>query len=266
MIYLNKEALNKINKITKDNVYILADFDRTITLGSSNTSWSILAKSDMVPKEYVIERQKLYDIYRPIEINEQLPYETKNKLMIEWWTKHIELFIKYELKEEVVNYAAKNLRVMAFRDGAEEFLKDMYEKNIPIIIISAGIGNFIEQFLIKNNCYYQNIHIVSNFIKFADGKAVGMADNIIHSLNKNEVALSNSIKDLLINRPNIVLLGDGLADTLMVSKEKGEKALKIGFLEENVKENLEIYRKSFDIVCTDNTSFKELKRKLVKKL
>ena len=38
----------------------------------SKTSWSILASSDLVPKEYVKERQELYDYYRPIEIDEVL--------------------------------------------------------------------------------------------------------------------------------------------------------------------------------------------------
>ena len=71
--------------------------------------------------------------------------------MTEWWKKHIGLFIKYKLSEEVINDAAVNLRVMSFSKGAKELLKNLKDRNIPVIIISAGIGNFIEQFLIKNN-------------------------------------------------------------------------------------------------------------------
>jgi 5'-nucleotidase len=82
--------------------------------------------------------------------------------MTEWWNKHINLFIKYKLSEDVVNQAAKNLRVITFRRGSKEFLEEMYKRNIPVIIISAGIGNFIEQFLIKNGCNFNNIYIVSN--------------------------------------------------------------------------------------------------------
>ena len=141
----------------------------------------------MIPKEYVNERQVLYDYYRPYEIDESLDYDTKNCLMSEWWNKHFSLFIKYKLPEEVINDASKNLRVMAFRKGAKAFLENMRDRNIPVIIISAGIGNFIEQFLIKNNCNFSNIFIVSNFIKFENGIAVRVSDNVIHSLNKNEV-------------------------------------------------------------------------------
>ena len=33
------------------NLFVVADFDRTITNGSSKTSWSILSESSLVPKE-----------------------------------------------------------------------------------------------------------------------------------------------------------------------------------------------------------------------
>lgn len=262
MILVKKETLEKINNWTDDTIHVLTDFDRTITVGNSESSWSILSKSDKVPKEYVIERQEFYNYYRPFEIDETLDFETKNKLMIEWWNKHIGLFIKYKLSEEVINDAAMNLRVMSFRKGAKEFLKRMYEKNIPVIVISAGIGNFIKAFLIKNNCDYSNIYIVSNFIKFENGTAVGVEDNVIHSLNKNEVALPNDIKEIIVNRPNIILLGDSISDIKMAKEEERENALKIGFLDEKIEENLSYFKNAFDIVCIDNSDYDELSKEI----
>lgn len=107
MIIIKNGTLDKIKDWKDDSIYVLTDFDRTITVGNSESSWSILSKSNMVPREYVEERQKFFDYYRPFEINEKLDYETKNKLMTEWWNKHIGLFIKYQLSEEVINSAAK---------------------------------------------------------------------------------------------------------------------------------------------------------------
>ena len=66
-----------------DNLYVVADFDRTITNGSSKTSWSILANSDLVPKTYVVERQTLYDYYRPIEVSDTVDYSYKLQMMKE---------------------------------------------------------------------------------------------------------------------------------------------------------------------------------------
>lgn len=258
MINIKNNVIDKIKDWNKDNIHIVTDFDRTITVGNSDSSWSILSKSEEVPKEYVSERQELYSYYRPIEIDENMDYDTKNQHMIDWWNKHINLFIKYKMKEEVINNAANNLRVMCFRDGAQEFLKSMHDKGIPVIIISAGIGNFIKQFLIKNNCDFDNIYIVANFIKFEDGVAVGISDNVIHALNKNEVSLPDNIKELLVDRNNIILLGDAISDIKMVSENKKNDALKIGFLEENIDENYKYYDEAFDIVCTNNTGYDEL--------
>ena len=262
MITIKEGTLKRIKDWTDETIYILTDFDRTITIGNSESSWSILSKSSEVPKEYVEERQEFYNYYRPFEIDETLDYETKNKLMIEWWNKHIGLFIKYKLSEDVINNAARNLRVMSFRAGAKEFLKDMFDRNIPVIIISAGIGNFIKQFLIKNDCDFPNIFIVSNFIKFENGIATGVSDNVIHSLNKNEVSLPNEIKELINNRHNIILLGDSISDIKMAKEENREQALKIGFLEEKVEENKPYFEDAFDIVCQDNVDYNELSKKL----
>ena len=262
MIFIKDNTLNRIKDWTDDSIYVLTDFDRTITVGSSSSSWSILSKSNIVSKEYNDERQSLYDYYRPYEIDKSLDYDTKNRLMTEWWNKHIGLFVKYKLSEEIINDAARNLRVMSFREGAKEFLKSMNDRNIPVIIISAGIGNFIEQFLIKNDCNYDNIFIVSNFIKFKDGIAIGVSDNIIHSLNKNEVSLPSQIKELIKNRDNIILLGDSIEDIKMAKEESRDNALKIGFLEEKVEENKPYFEKQFDIVCTNNTDYNQLSDKI----
>ena len=180
--------------------------------------------------------------------------------MIECWYIHISLFIKYKLKEEVIKNAIKDVKIMRFRDGAIEMLKSFYKRNIPVIIISAGIGNFIELFLKLHGCYFDNIFIMANFIKFEEGIAVGIEDMVIHSLNKNEVSLPDKILDKLKNRNNIILMGDNSSDINMISEEKRKEALKIGFLEENVLENKSLYEKIYDVVCMDKTNFKELNK------
>jgi 5'-nucleotidase len=256
MIFIKEDAKEKIDELRYDRLHVVTDFDRTLTLSSSNSSWGILSK--MMSEEYGKETHELYNFYRPIEIDNTLDNETKNKLMIEWWNKEISLVIKYKLSEEAVNIATRDMKVMEFREDAKEFLERMHLNNVPVIIISAGIGNFIEKFLKENNCYFDNIHIISNKIKFEQGVAVGIEENIIHSLNKNEASLSNKIKEKLLGRENILLLGDSISDIKMVSNENRNKAIKIGFLDEKIDENFEFFKNEFDIVCTENTSYNEL--------
>lgn len=260
MIYLNKQITDKIATLHCDNLYVVADFDRTITINSSDNSWGILEKSNFICEEYTKKCEELYNHYYPIEFDNNIDYVIKDRLMQEWWSKVVSLLVEYKLKEEVVNNAVANISIIQFRDGGKDFLKRLYEKNIPLIIISAGIGNFIEQFLNYNNCLFSNIHIVSNFIQFENGIATGIGDDIIHSQNKNIVALGQEISDKIKYRKNILLLGDNLADIKMVPEEKRKDTIRIGFLDFNIMQNMEKYKEAFDIVCSDNTSFNELSK------
>lgn len=260
MIICKDNITSKIKYWGDSSIHVVTDFDRTLTIGESESSWEILSTGDFVSPEYIEDRNRLYKKYRPIEIDETMDWEKKNKYMIEWWNKHISLFIKYKLKEEVIKNAIKDVKIMRFRDGAIEMLKSFYKRNIPVIIISAGIGNFIELFLKLHGCYFDNIFIMANFIKFEEGIAVGIEDMVIHSLNKNEVSLPDKILDKLKNRNNIILMGDNSSDINMISEEKRKEALKIGFLEENVLENKSLYEKIYDVVCMDKTNFKDLNK------
>ena len=250
MLSFDSTTLYRIKNWTLDSLYVVTDFDRTLTSHDSETSWNILSQSNIMGDEYCKERKAFFDYYRPIELDPYIDHNTKNNLMVEWWEKHIELFIKYKLSESTIDTACKNINVMAFRKGAKNFLQTMKELNIPVIIISAGIGNFIKEFLIANNCDFDNIHIISNFIKFNDGIAVGVSDNIIHSLNKNEVELPKEILAKIQHRKNIILFGDSVADILMIKEPERKSALKIGFLDENIDQNFEYFIDAFDIVAT----------------
>ncbi len=246
---ISKRVENKLPVKDYSHLYVVADFDRTITNGSSKTSWSILSTSDLVPKEYKDERNALYEKYRPIELDESMDSVERNELVKEWFIKHIELFVKYKITEEIFEDAASNLRIMEFRKGAKDFIDFLHDNKIPLIIISAGIGNFIECFLKHNNCCYDNIYISSNKIIFKNGIASGVDKNIIHSLNKNEVSLPKEIKKMLNKRNNVILLGDQVSDLKMIDRNKHNEIITIGFL---TKENtsIEIFNKSFDLVST----------------
>lgn len=240
-----------------DDIYVVADFDRTITNGNSKTSWSILANSDLVPKIYKQERQALYDYYRPIEISDTIDINTKMKKMKEWYEKHINLFIKYQISEEIFEKAANDLRIMEFRHGAKKFIEFLYRNDIPLIIISAGVGNFIETFFRYNNCYYDNVYISSNKIIFKDNIAFGVEENIIHSLNKNEVSLPEDISKKINDRNSVILLGDQVSDLNMIDDSRHKSVIKIGFQTNNCK--LENLTSCFDIVCEKEDDYNKLK-------
>ena len=257
MIYINnQDKIDKI-KLNSNDFYVVADFDRTLTEGASDSTWGIFANANQVGKEYKEKRTALYNKYRPIEIDPNISEEEKSKAMTEWWQLHINLFYEYGVKEEAVKNAVR-LGNMKYRNGAKEFLRKMNELNVPVIIVSAGIGNVIEEFLKLEEDLYSNIKIISNFIVFENGEFKGIAGEIIHALNKNVVKLDEDSKHNVENIKNILLLGDGFADLKMISDKAKENAITVGFLDEKIEENLELYNKGFDIVLTNLSSFDDV--------
>ena len=145
---------------------------------------------------------------------------------------------------------------LTLRDGAKEFFRKMYENNIPVIIISSSIKNVIEEYLKQNQAYYDNIYIYANDLDM-NGKKENDVTNVT-PYNKNKIEFSEELKENIQDKKYIVLLGDIPDDVNMVSKEKLNHTITIGFLEENIESNLEKYNKTFDIVLTNNASFKEV--------
>lgn len=258
MITYNIENIQKINNWTDNTIHILSDFDKTITTKNSKSTWGILVQDDVFKEE----SQKLFNKYRPMEIDTKLDEETRSEMMRRWWEASTNLFIKSKLTEKHLKEITQAANLMEFRKGAKEFLKNMHERNIPVLLLSAGIGNFIEQFLIANDCNYENIYIISNFLKFENGIATGLTNQLIHSANKKDMVIPHNIQEKISDRPHIILLGDNISDVDMAQTNKPENILKIGFLEENEKEHLKNYKEKYDIVCTQNTSFDELRNEL----
>jgi len=73
-------------------------------------------------------------------------------------------------------------------------------------------------------------------------------------MNKDETVLKKfpffkKIKD----RKNVILLGDNLEDVGMAKGFGYENLIKIGFLNENVKENLRPYKQNFDVIILNDS-------------
>ena len=141
----------------------------------------------------------------------------------------------------------------------------MYENNIPVIILSAGIGNTIEQFLKANNCYYNNIFIISNFIEFDEkGNMKKFEGNLIHTLNKTMKGhLPKEFDCKLQQKGYKLLLGDTIEDKKMVEQNEWRHTITIGFLNEKIQENLEVYKENFDIVLTEEDATFDVVEELV---
>ncbi len=248
MRFINKEKLEKI-KFNNSNFFVAIDFDRTITANNSEDSWD--ACGNILGKGYKNESNELYKKYGPIESDYLISFEQKNKAMVEWYYESLKLYYKYNLTLDKLEESLNNSNLI-FRSGAKEFLQEMYIKNIPVIILSAGIGNVIEGFFKKNDCYYDNIYIISNFLEFDEfGNILEYKGKLIHTLNKTMKGhLNFEFNKKIEGKKFRLLIGDFIEDKKMLPSEEWDRSILVGFLTKEIRQNMKVYRDNFDVVLT----------------
>ena len=262
MIYFNsKKKINELKqKINKDNICVFMDYDKTITSSESEDSWATSANKKVMGKEITNALNKYCEKYEPIELDYTIDKIEKEKYMIEWYTKAMDLYYTYHLTKEKLKQCVYNSR-LELRKGAKEFLFELYKNNIPLIILSAGIGNVIERFLKEENCYYKKIKIISNFIKFDEnGNMKKFQDNLIYTCNKDIDKLQDVKKKEIEKKEYRIVIGDLIEDIAMMGEYPDEKSLKIGFLNKNISKNLEKYNDNFDVVLTEESNFYDIEK------
>ena len=72
MKYLNNEKIKKI-KLDKNNMYVVIDFDRTITSNESADSWD--ATGLELGEEFNKKLGDLYKKYRPVELDYTITFK-----------------------------------------------------------------------------------------------------------------------------------------------------------------------------------------------
>ncbi|OMP04027.1 Pyrimidine 5'-nucleotidase, eukaryotic [Corchorus olitorius] len=255
----NPQSLNQkiaaIRNAGPSKLQVIADFDGTLT------SHGLLQQGN---PEYDAKRQALYEYYHPLEFSPTIPLEEKTKLMEEWWGKTHDLLIEGGLTYDAIVNSVANSSI-AFRDGVVELFEFLEERDVPVLIFSAGLADIIEEVLRqKVHRSFKNIKIVSNRMVFDDcGRLVSFKGKLIHVLNKNEHALDmaaplhDQIGDIdkpitdntsVKQRTNVLLLGDHIGDLGMSDGLNYENRICVGFLNDNIEKNLESHRNAFDIV------------------
>ncbi len=250
MIYINK--LNK-SIFDRKISYILCDFDRTISTHDSSTSFGMFRQSDLVPVDYKLNSQQLFDKYRPMELNDKLELDIKKKMMRQWALEQIALFGKYGIDINLYRRIIEEKEAIMLRSDFQSFANDMYRLEIPIHIVSGGLLDPIVFTLQRYNCLFPNISITANRIKEKDGKILGLQEPVLHCLNKDSVfvPVSNSSLGLLF--------GDLPSDKLLATNLE---TINCGFVNDA---NVCAYNSEFDICLTGKSSFNQVSKLLIKK-
>ncbi|PIA54259.1 hypothetical protein AQUCO_00900658v1 [Aquilegia coerulea] len=266
----DRDSLEKkktsIRNAGPQKLQVIADFDATLTRYWINgqrgqSSHGLLQQEN---PEYDDKRQKLYEYYHPLEFSPTISIEEKTKLMEEWWGKTHSLLIEGGLTYSAIKKSVSKATI-AFREGVVELFEYLEERDVPVLIFSAGLADIIEEVLKqKLHRSFKNVKIVSNRMAFdTDGRLISFKGKTIHVLNKNEHALdmaapihdqsgdSNGLADdnaSVKSRTNVLLLGDHIGDLGMSDGLNYENRIAVGFLNDNIEKSLASYQKAFDVV------------------
>ena len=230
---------------------VVSDWDRTLTKartedGQDATSYSVIAHGAYLGEAYRGEMDRLYARYRPIEISQTIPHRKKQKAMRDWWAAALAMMQKYGLTEDIIaDIAIRDF--MRLRDGSIDLFKILADREIPLSILSAGIGNVISKFLKVRSLLTSNVTITANKLVFdTHGAVAGFCEPVIHSFNKARHASTP--------RSYVLLLGDTIEDAQMVNDVDTDCVIRVGFLNESVEENRAAYLRAYDIVICNDAS------------
>ncbi|CAH9108538.1 unnamed protein product [Cuscuta epithymum] len=265
------QKMSSIRCAGPSKLQVIADFDATLTKywvdGQRGMSSHGLLQQEN--PEYNSKRQKLHEYYHPLEFNPLIPLDEKAKLMEEWWGKTHGLLIEGGLTHDAIKESVANANI-ALRDGVAELFELLEERNVPVLIFSAGLADIIEEVLRQKFCRsYKNVRIVSNRMVFDEnGDLLCFKGKTIHVLNKNEHALDMAAplgkfvedkemvndESSLKKRTNVLLLGDHIGDLGMSDGLNYDTQISVGFLNHNIEDCLDSYRNAFDILYLNDAS------------
>ena len=294
--YANKELFDKkLNnfisayKANKHSVAVVTDFDYTITTpidyktGKEYKSSYYLYDEDMIggdQKKFNQRRQDLADIYSKYEFSTLYDLETRVQKMKEWYEKNIQLYFNEKFTLDSIDEMVKKCKNnILFRKYAKEYMELLISLDIPIIIESGGITQFIIAILktifpnMLELIKEKKIMVVSNTFTF-DEKTKGcngVAHEVINCFNKEDF-LGNVVNKEFPELKHVLVLGDNLGDINSIRKINVEKENVIGFgfanlpidvlnnedKKEERNKKIEEYKNTYDVALVGDCDYKPI--------
>ena len=122
--------------------------------------------------------------------------------MEEWWGKEYELISKAEIRQHDLLKIVEDSHIY-LRSGVSNVFELCQKLKIPITVLSAGLGNFVE--IVLSQLPHATYQLKSNFLTFDNsGMFRGFSQPLIHSENK-----SAAVSDLNTNA--VISIGDMLS-------------------------------------------------------
>lgn len=265
-----QQKIATLHSAGSTQLHIVSDFDKTLTKAFVNgkkiqSSYALLRDNHYLSSEYVQKARALAEYYRPFETNLSISPEVRSQKMAKWWEKHHRLMVECGISQEVFrDLVQKNF--LELRSNCDTFFHLLSKPKIPLLIFSSGLGDLILEFLKQKHFLTPNIHIISNFFSFdQQGQAIDHHHPLIHIFNKQEYEIKNTLyAQEITGRKNVILLGDSIGDLGMTEGIDHDTILRIGFLNEDIEQNLKLYSENFDVLVLNDDGMEYVNEILTK--
>eukprot|EP00004_Rigifila_ramosa_P004146 TRINITY_DN1454_c0_g1_i2.p1 TRINITY_DN1454_c0_g1~~TRINITY_DN1454_c0_g1_i2.p1 ORF type:complete len:295 (-),score=63.58 TRINITY_DN1454_c0_g1_i2:32-790(-) len=224
----------------------------------NKSTHQVVERSGFFTEEYAVAALELFHKYHPIEVDSTLTMEEKLPSMEQWWDESHMLMLQQGLTRNKLRQICAQTDVR-FRPGTQELLKYLHFLAVPVMVLSAGLGDVIEELLRTRLKDAEDLTVVSNLIEFPeddDAPASNFKTAIVHLFNKR-MSLSDDARLVAraTRRPNFIVIGDQIADAYMAEGMPYKTILRIGFLNVETPELLQQYQEVFDVVLVGDQSW-----------
>jgi len=217
---------------------VVTDFDATLTAGTSAQCHDLVGDSPLLTQSFREEFAPLLDW----ESNEAIDG-------IPWWDSAHSIMVKHGQPPRHLLPRLVRESKMVWRPGAQQLLNRLAKLKVPVLIVSAGLADIIEEFLRQHSAWTENITVCSNRLNYAADSVPQSVcpDPPITSFTKSTAyrASANFFKQHA-HRSTIVVLGDSCSDIDAAENIPYEHLLSVGFLNDKPIEKAAKYAQTFD--------------------
>lgn len=190
-----------------ENLLVVCDFDATLTTGNSDQCHDILGSSPSLPEEVRTAFVPLLDFSKPF------PPELAGD---GWWVRANDILVSHGagILAPAIRECVRDSSI-ELRPGALRLLRRLAELQVPVLIVSAGYSNVIEEVLAADPVTARWCEISSNRLMFGDdGHLVAIEPGEpITSFNKGRTLERNRIWfEQHALRKTVLVLGDKPSD------------------------------------------------------
>jgi len=224
--------------VRAEHLLVITDFDATLTTGDSQQCHDLCAESPIMSTDFRDKFAPLLDWAANPDIDG-----------VEWWDRAHALMVRYGCpKRQLIPRIVREAK-MTPRPGSLELLKRLEELDIPVLIVSAGLSDIIEEFLRQHGALSENVTVCSNRLNYAadmSPKTVSPEPPITSFTKQYAYASSSSFFEQHAARKTLLVLGDSVTDVDASKNVPYDHCLSVGFL--NSRPDGMAHAKAFDAV------------------